>query len=113
MSTNERRVKAREAFMHLAAEFLKEESNRTSLITVTGASLSPSMLHGTIYVTVFPETDEKHALQFLGRQKDNFREFLKDHIKSRAIPNFAFQIDPLEKDRIHLDETLRNAGKKA
>ena len=109
---NDRNAKAREAYMHLAAEFLSTASNRTSLITVTRASLSPSQLYGTIFVTVFPESDEEHALQFLSRQRDDFREYLKEHVKARTLPNFSFLIDPFEKDRMHLDETLRKGGEK-
>lgn len=105
---NEKHQKAREMYMHAAAEFLEVESNRMSLITVTNATLAPSRTAGTIFITVFPDSDEAHVLEFLKRKRDDFREYLKKKIDARTLPRFEFAIDQAEKERVRIDEALRN-----
>jgi ribosome-binding factor A len=103
---NDKHVKAGEIVQQLTAEFLSRESNRTSLITVTGIDLSPDMGRATILVTVFPEDKVKGALDFLNRKRDDVRIHLKQNSKLRRLPRISFAIDEGEKNRQRIDELL-------
>lgn len=97
-----------EIVAHLAAEFIARESNGTSLITATRADLSANAERATVFVTVFPDSAVPQALDFLNRNADGFREYLKAHARLRDLPRIAFAEDPGEKNRRHLDELGAN-----
>jgi ribosome-binding factor A len=92
-----------EEFAHLAAEFINTESNRTSLITVTRASLSDDERRADIYFTVLPTDQEEAAEIFLRRKRTEFRDYARKHTKLRILPTFDFVIDRGERNRQELD----------
>ena len=104
---NQRNEKVANHIKELAAQFLGRENNRTSLITVTGASVSPDLKRGTIYITVLPSDKEGVALGFVSRKLGEFREFLKDNMAVKVIPFLEAKIDLGEKNRQKIDELLR------
>jgi len=87
------------AIKKIAGEFLNLESDRKSMITPIHADVSKDLKNATIYVTVFPDSNEKVALQFLKTKRTDFRDFFKNHIKLRTLPFFDFKIDTGEKNR--------------
>jgi ribosome-binding factor A len=90
--------------MHLAAEFLQHEANRSSLITVTGIRHTDRFTKATILLSVFPEDKQEEALDFAKRKRTEFKEFIKNHAKMRAIPFVDFEIDLGEKNRQRIEE---------
>jgi len=94
-------------FRELAAAFIRSEANTPPLITVTNVTVSKDFSHATIFVTVYPETDEAHVLGFLKRKGGDFRGYVKQKGHLKIIPFFDFKIDVGEKNRQHLD-TLTN-----
>ncbi len=102
-----RNNKVARGIKELGAEFLSKENNKTSLITVTGATCSNDLKRATIYITVFPTIKEKSALDFVQRQRHNFREFLKKNLPIKVIPFIEIAIDQGEKNRQKIDELLR------
>ena len=88
----------------LAAAFLQEKSNRSSLITVTNCGISDNLRSVTVFVSVFPETAEESALNFLKRRRKEFREYVRTHARLRRIPFVDFEIDGGEKNRRRIDE---------
>ena len=101
---SERREKTREAITKAAAEFLMRESNRQSLITVTGASVSDNFKRATVYMTVLPDSAETKALEFANRKARDFRDFLREWVKLGILPRVEFVIDRGEKNRQRIDE---------
>ena len=91
-----------------AALFLAREDNKTSLITVTSATVSPDLKRATIYITVLPDSKEKLALEFVKRKRRELREFLKKNMTTKIIPFIDITIDLGEKNRQKIDELLRN-----
>ena len=91
----------------LAAQFLGRENNRTSLITVTSASVSPDLKRATVFFTVLPDSKENAALGFVKRKRGELREFLKKNMPIKTIPFVDFAIDLGEKNRQKIDELLR------
>ena len=108
MTSEFRDEKLRESLMHLAAEFVLLNSNRTSLITVTNLALKDYGRSATVLFTVLPATKEHDALDFLKRSRSDFREFVKLKLQVRLIPRFDFEIDLGEKNRQKIDELSRS-----
>lgn len=104
----ERQEKVAHRIKELAAEFLGRENNRTSLITVTSATVSPDLKRGTIFITVLPSDKEKLALEFTKRKRPELRQFLKKNLPIKIIPFIDIAIDLGEKNRQKIDELLRN-----
>ena len=92
----------------LAARFFSLESNRTSLLTVTSASLSDNGKEATVFFTVFPEDKEEAVLDFAKRKRSEFKHFVKDESRLGRIPFFDFEIDKGEKNRQRIDELSNN-----
>lgn len=101
-----RQVKVSEKIAHLAGEFLARESNRTSLITVTRADISPDLKRGTIYLSVLPESEEQKALDFAKRNLSEFREFVRAKSVLRFLPVFDFVLDIGEKNRQRVSDLM-------
>ena len=91
----------------LGAQFLGRENNRTSLITVTRAIVSPDLKRATLFITVLPDDKEHDALEFAKRKRGEFREFLKKNMQTKMIPFVDIAIDLGEKNRQKIDELLR------
>lgn len=91
----------------LGAVFLERESNLTSLLTVTSASVSPDLKNATLFITVLPEEKENKALEFAKRKRKDFRAYLRENLKTKNIPFIDIAIDQGEKNRQKIDELLR------
>ncbi len=103
----ERNEKVANIIKELSAQFLMQENNRTSLITVISCNTSPDLKRATIYITVLPNSKEKTALEFVKRKRKELREFLKKNIPIKTIPFLDFEIDLGEKNRQKIEELLR------
>lgn len=101
---SERHEKVREAVRITAAEFLMRESNRQSLITVTGAALSDNLKRAVVFITVLPDSHEAAALGLANRKARDFRQFLRERVKLGVLPRVEFVIDRGEKNRQRIDE---------
>lgn len=95
-----------EIIRDLAARFLAQEGNKSSLMTVTNVKLSPDGKYATIFYTVFPDNFEKTALEFAKRRRSDFKAFVKEHTKLGRLPFFDFEIDSGEKNRQKIDDLL-------
>jgi len=95
-----------EIIRQLAAKYLSVESNRTSLITVTGIDVSSDGKSATILISVLPEEASESALNFVKRKRTDFRTFVKKNSKLRRLPYFDFALDKGEKNRQRIDELL-------
>lgn len=93
------RERIEDMLQRLAAEFLSRESNRLSLITVTGMRATEEMGKVIFLVSVYPEAREEEALGFLMRQRGTLRDYIKENIRLRRIPHIEFEIDRGEKHR--------------
>lgn len=91
-----------------AGRYIAREAGRDTMITPTRAVLSRDRKHATIYVSVFPDTEDVHAITFLMRHKDLFRNELKKTTRFTRLPFIRFEIDRGERARQHLDEVTRD-----
>ena len=102
-----REEKVANLIKELSAVFLERESNLTSLLTVTSASISPDLKNATILITVLPEEKENEALEFAKRKRRELREYLRENLKTKNIPFLDIALDHGEKNRQKIDELLR------
>jgi len=99
-----RKEKITEIIRELAAEFILQESSKSSLITVTRTELSPSGKDGIIFFTTIPNNQEDTALKFLERKTGEFKNYLKKNSRLGLLPHLNFKIDYGERNRQRLDE---------
>lgn len=92
-----------EILHRLAAEFVRDEASKSSLLTITRAELSPTGKEARIFFTTLPESEEETALKFLERKTSEFTHYVREHSKIGLIPHLTFQIDYGERNRQHLD----------
>lgn len=93
----------------LAADFIRDVAGPSSLITVTRATFFEKANHATVFISVFPTEKEGTALEFARRKKSEFREYVREHAKMRAIPIFEFEIDRGERNRQLIDDLARKS----
>ena len=101
-----RNEKIGEILRDLGARYLHENSNNSSLITVTSVQLSKDSKYATIFFTVFPPEFEKTALEFAKRKRGEFKTFVKENSALGRIPFLDFEIDLGEKNRQKIDRLL-------
>lgn len=94
----------------LAAAYIAREAGRETLITPTRTDVAKDGKQVTIFVSVFPEDQREHALLFLKRHKDLFREYLKKASRLSRLPYITFEFDYGEQNRQRLDELSREIG---
>lgn len=106
--SDHRKEKIEELISHLASEFINREASSKSLITVTNIYLGDDFKNCTIFFTVFPENQSIAALDFLKRQRSDFKSFFKEKSNIGQIPFFDFAIDEGEKARQRVEEISLN-----
>ncbi len=106
MGTPQNQVRVEEELAHAVAQFLNRESNRQSLITVTRVSLNDARTVLTVFVSVFPDTEAEHALEFLSRQKHECHEYLLKHTRPARSLGVRFMLDAGEQNRQRIDELV-------
>jgi ribosome-binding factor A len=99
-----RREKMLQHIKDLAAMFLRDESDRSTLITVTSADISPDFKRATVFVSVYPHEKESAAISFLKRRRGDLREYVRSHAIMKQLPSFDFEIDKGEQNRQRIDE---------
>lgn len=102
--SNPRDERAISILLEEAGRYIAREAGRSTLITPTRANFSKDRKNATIYVSVFPEQESTHAIEFLMRHKDLFRNDLKKTARFARLPFIRFEIDEGERNRQHLDD---------
>jgi ribosome-binding factor A len=103
---NFRDDRAKKILIKLATDFIKTESNNQSMITITNLSASNDFSKVTYFISVFPSQKEAAAVDFLKRQRSDFRDYVKSNSRLARIPRFDFEIDLGEKARQRIEEIL-------
>ena len=99
-----KRERIAEVLLRLAAKFVREESTKSSLITVTRVDISPTGKEAKVYFTTLPEDQEDTALKFLERKTPEFKRYVVDESRIGIVPHIDFKIDYGERNRQRLDE---------
>ncbi len=103
---NQRHTTIERLLQEAAAQYLNTQSNKTSLITITGTKLSKSRNMITFLVSIFPESSEGPAIGFLMRKRGDCKKYLKDKTRIQHMPHVEFELDSGEKNRQKVDDLL-------
>lgn len=106
--SSDRDQRALSIVLENAGRYIAREAGRDTLITPTRATYSKDGKTVVIYVSVFPDGQDEHAIKFLMRHKDLFRNELKKTTRLARLPYIRFEIDAGEKSRQHLDDISRD-----
>jgi ribosome-binding factor A len=87
-------TRLRDELQRLAAEFINYESNRLSMITVTGVFVSDDKKKATVFCSVYPKEREAQAIDFLKRKRTDFRDYLKKKSALSTLPFIDFAVAP-------------------
>ncbi len=90
-----------------AGRYIAREAGRNTLITPLRATFSKDRKNATIFVSVYPESEEGHAIDFLMRHKDLFRNELKKTTRFARLPFIWFEIDKGERARQKFEDATR------
>jgi ribosome-binding factor A len=101
--SNVRDEKALSRMTELAARYIAREAGRSTLITPLRSEVSSDRKHATVFVSIFPDQEREHALKFLNRHSDMFRDFLKKEGRFAVLPFVKFEYDYGEENRQNLD----------
>ncbi len=99
-----KRHRIEEILHRLGAEFIRDVSGKSSLITLTRIELSPTGKEAKIFFTTLPETEEDTALKFLQRKTPEVYKYVRDNSRIGIVPHIDFRIDYGERNRQRLDE---------
>lgn len=99
-----KRERMMEVLHRLAAEYIRDNAGRTSLITVTRVDLSPTGKESKIFFTTLPEDQEDTVLKFLERKTPEFKRYVRDESRIGFVPHIDFKIDYGERNRQRLDQ---------
>ncbi|MFA5987359.1 MAG: ribosome-binding factor A [Candidatus Paceibacterota bacterium] len=107
-----RNQKIRSLLERLAAQFLRETIGPGTITTVTQVKLSDSLEGASIFITVFPEKNERAVLDVIKERHHEFMEFLIKNTNIKFLPSIVFKIDRGEKNRQRIEELLLKENKK-
>lgn len=99
-----KREKIGEVIHRLAAEFARDNSTGTSLLTITRVEIAEAGKTGKVFFTTLPEHEEDTALKFLMRKLPEFQRYVRDKSRIGRVPHLTFMIDYGERNRQRLDE---------
>lgn len=100
--------RTKDEVMKFASQFVENESNRNSLITVTNVHLTNDLKKAIIFVTVLPDNQEEQAVHFLKRKRSEFRDYIRKNSRISRIPFFDFELDKGEKARQKIEDISLN-----
>lgn len=100
--------RTKEILHRLAAEYIRDNSTSSSLLTITRVELSPTGKEAKVFFTTLPEEQEDTALKFLERKLPEFQRYVRDNSRIGIVPHIDFKIDYGERNRQRLDELKEN-----
>ena len=102
-----KREKIESLLKDLSGDFLQRIFHVSPLVTVTRCELGNNMSTAIVYVSVFPETEEKHVLLSAKRIRSDLHEYIENHSHMRTVPLLDIAIDKGEKNRQNIDRLSR------
>ncbi len=96
----------RQALMQALGDYVTRSSNRKSLVTVTDCQISRDRAYATFSISVYPENDTGEMLAFLDRHRDDARDYIREHVRTRTIPFVRYRSDAGEIHRSRIYEVM-------
>ncbi len=110
---SERLKKLNDLLRDEVGKILKKELglDTDALVTVVRAVVSPTLEHATVWISVFPESQEKSALKEINNEIYSLQQALNKRLVMRPVPKIRFEIDRTEEKAAHIEQIIENAPK--
>lgn len=96
-------------FIRYAGKFIAERlSLENGLIGVSAVELDSGLTKVKVFITVYPETKEKEALEKLQKSAPDFYDYIKKFYRMKKLPQFEFGIDYGKKKQEHIEKILNS-----
>ena len=103
----ERQLKLDAELAKTVAEFLRREFGAAPLVSVTHAKVAHGLKSAIVFISVFPETEERAVSKRLKKRQHALNEYIATRMRMKYIPIVGFEIDAGEKNRKRIDELLK------
>ncbi len=108
----ERLKKLNDLLRDEAGKILKKELElNDALVTVVRADISPTLEHATIWISVFPESQEGQALREINQNIYSLQQALNKRLVMRPVPKIRFEIDRTEEEAAYIEKLIDNTVK--
>ena len=105
--TTRRQERVNSLIKHIVASFLVNRINTAkALVTVTRVEVSKDLRYAKIFLSVFPESEEKNIIVMIRNEKQALQSHLAKRLKTKFIPSLRFEIDQAEKKRQQVEGLL-------
>ena len=82
------------------------ENDEGVLLTVISATVSPTLEHATIKVSIFPTEQSKKVLEKIEKNIYRIQQTLNKRLTMRPVPKIRFEIDTTEERAHRIEEVL-------
>lgn len=89
----DKKTKVAEVLAETMAHFISQQSNRTSLITVSHVEVVSRGTKAIVHITVLPDHAGDAAIDFLNRNIPDARAFIRKHVKIGRVPMIEYRLD--------------------
>ncbi len=108
----ERLKKLNDLLRDEAGKILKKELElNNALVTVVRADISPTLEHATVWISVFPESQEKSALKEINSKIYSLQQMLNKRLVMRPVPKIRFEIDKTEEEAARIEKLIDSTAK--
>jgi ribosome-binding factor A len=83
-----------------------------TLVSVTNVNVSDDRDHATVFVSVFPDAEQKRVMEILTKSAGYLQHFLNKRIRHNAVPRIFFKFDQGIKAGARMDELLELAHRR-
>lgn len=105
----ERLKKLNDLLRDEAGKILKKELElNDALVTVVRADISPTLEHATVWISVFPESQEKSVLKEINHEIYSLQQALNKRLAMHPVPKIRFDIDRTEDRANKIEKILGN-----
>lgn len=106
----DRTDKVEKMIMKIASQFIENESNKSSLVTVSRVNITSDLKEAKIFISVLPETKENEVIEFLKRNLGELRNYFKEKTIIKTLPFFSIEIDQALKLERKIDDAMRTTN---
>jgi ribosome-binding factor A len=83
-----------------------------TLVSITRVNVSEDRDHATVFVSIFPDAEQKKVLEMLGKSAGFLQHFLNKRISHNVVPRIFFKFDSDIKAEARVDELLEQAHRR-
>ena len=84
------------------------EAPRGAITTINRVTVSPTLEHATVYISILPVEQEEEVMKKLKHQIYEIQQALNKRVAARPVPKIRFEIDRSGENLLRIEELLEN-----